>query len=226
MGVKEQQSSMTGQELARRYDLDSTVRIFRSLQATSSLALPAQLRDVAETDPELLATCEAPANVLQLLAEPLHVTSCGGVVDEAGQVVDSHGLGPAMKHSLDPDLPEAVGTLEGPAVDQEPQPSASLSAGPRDEALTRAVPVTAAGHEQMYSYRDPSGVMQVGRWNPHFPKAEWCNVFWRHCLANLMNMPCLRRATSREQKFCAGTRMDISDWICFCAAFGTARICR
>lgn len=159
---KEQQHGMYVTGSARRYDLDSTVRVFRSLQAASALPLPAELRDAATTDPELLATSEAPANVLKLLAEPLHVTSGDGSAEEAEQGLHSLGLAHAAKLSVDPELPEAVGTPEVPAVGQQLQPSASLPAeSRRDEAAARASPAAAAGHDQIYSYKDPAGVMQV-----------------------------------------------------------------
>ena len=160
--MKEQQHSTNGQGLARRYSFDSTVSIFRSMQAASALPPPAELRDAAITDPELLATREAPANVLQLLAEPLHVSSGGGFDEEPEHILNSLTCAHVAKSSIDPVLSETVSKPDVPATDQQPQPVASPTAEPRDdEASSRASPAIAANHEQIFSYKDPAGVMQV-----------------------------------------------------------------
>ena len=145
---------------ARQYDLDSTVRIFRSLLATSDLPLPAELQSAAITDPDMLATREAPANVLQLLAEPLHVAS-GGFVEDTEQGVTSLSLGQTADHRLDPDSPEAVDTPPPAANGVRSQPSELQPAGTQAEVVDGAAPALTAGHEQIYSYKDPAGIMQV-----------------------------------------------------------------
>ena len=130
LGGKEQQHGVIGQRPARRYSLGSTVRIFRSLHA---LPLPAELRDVAVTDPEMLATHEAPANVLQLLAEPLHVAS-GSFIDDAEQVSSPVCLEHSAVHTHGQNASAVVDTPAVSASELQLQPVTSLLEHPRVEA--------------------------------------------------------------------------------------------
>ena len=156
LGAKKQQHGVVGRRSARRYSLDSTVRIFRSLHA---LPLPADLRDAAVTDPEMLATHEAPANVLQLLAEPLHAAG-GSLVDDAEQGLSPLCLTHSVEHTVDPGLSAAVHTPKLSAAGVQSQPSTVLS-NSLAAVSEGSGPAVAAGHEQSYAYKDPAGTMQA-----------------------------------------------------------------
>jgi len=156
LGGKEQQQGGIGQRPARRYSLDSTVRIFRSLHA---LPLPAELRDAAVSDPEMLATHAAPANVMQLLAEPLH-TASGSLVEDAEQGLGPLRPGQSAEHTVDQTFSAAAAAPGASATEVQSQPM-TLLGNLRAEASADSGPAVAAGHEQIYSYKDPAGAMQV-----------------------------------------------------------------
>ncbi len=162
LGGKDRQQGGIGQRPARRYSLDSTVNIFRSLHA---LPLPAELRDAAVTDPEMLATHEAPANVMQLLAEPLHAAR-GSLVEDAEQGWGSQRPGQSTEHTVDQTFSAAVDAPAVSASEVQSQPP-TLLGNPRAEASADSGPAVAAGHEQIYSYKDPAGAMQVSSFALH-----------------------------------------------------------
>ena len=213
LGGKERQQGGIGQRLARQYSLDSTVRIFRSLHA---LPLPAELRDAAVTDPEMLATPKAPANVMQLLAEPLHVAS-GSLVEDAEQALGPLRPGQAAEHTADQTLSAAGDAAAASASEVQSQPM-TLLGNPRAEASADSGPAVAAGHEQIYSYKDPAGAMQVSSCALHRQPVGLCGL----CTC-LQPTTCMHRAISRVSRSCDGTRMATLAWICLCAASRMAR---
>lgn len=146
---------------SQRYDLGTSVRIFWDLRSQNALPLPAL---DPETDPELLATRDMPADVERLLSEPLH---------SRGEQLKDAGAAAGALQSLSLDLPASGGQLG-----QRPAPqsaagndssAAEPAAAPRAVAEQQAavpaespaVALVDPAEEKSWVYQDPAGVLQV-----------------------------------------------------------------
>ena len=161
MGTVGDKDSRTGDQEARQYGMDSMVRIYKSLQAASALPLPAELQDVATTDPELLATPDAPAGVLQLLLQPMQIST--DTVADAEQGMRSISLGHAPEERETQAFAADISQADASAKGLQPQTSALLASDSHSEAHDRPVMASSASADQAYCYKDPNGVMQVSK---------------------------------------------------------------
>ena len=169
----EEKHSAASDRAARHYNVDGMVRIFKALQAASALPPPAELQDAVTADPELLATPEAPAGVLQLLSEPLQVRA-DGCSEAVEQGMGSLSLRRAPEGSESHLITAEVGLSYVPTSGLQPQTSALLAAELRDH--DRTARTVSAGTDQVYCYKDPSGVMQVSTYLRQLLSSIWARM--------------------------------------------------
>ena len=164
----------------RRYDLDSTVRIFRELRAHGALHLPDLSADV---DPELLATREAPADVERLLSEPLQAThEHEATLDDSGAVSVLRTLSLDDPTTTEESQPSAPPDLAAPA---SPEHVSTEAAHTDSTAGQGSASQADTGEERLWEYQDPSGNLQV----PCYRRLPWHirnKALQRHALTLLL----------------------------------------
>lgn len=129
------------------------MRIFRDLRAHNALVIPELHPD---TDPDLLATHDMPADVERLLGEPLQTVGVAPA-DDAAAI--------SSLHSLSLDFPESGEQLRQTTDSRtsaatEPAPS-PFSVPSQQAAVAREIPQADPADEKVWVYQDPSGVLQV-----------------------------------------------------------------